>query len=145
MRVFLCLVNRLDLHCEQVDITAAFLLWHLDKTLYLKPQEGSNIPHGSVVRPNGAPHVFKLPGRCFTRKPDAWLPYQGLNPSTADPCVYTRSGEDFLMLSVHLDDQPIASKSRRGLDRFKRALDGQLKCSESWEADDFLGFNIERK
>jgi hypothetical protein len=76
---------------------------------------------------------------------DKWLKSQGLQPLQADPCVYIkRSGNDFLMLVVHVDDQLIACNSRDMLDNFKSDLNAQFECSDSDTANYFLGFNIFR-
>jgi hypothetical protein len=49
IRVFLSLVNYLDLECDQVDIKAAFLNGDLKETLFLSPPEGSDIPANKVL------------------------------------------------------------------------------------------------
>ncbi len=76
---------------------------------------------------------------------DAWLKSQEFNPTKADPCVYTRrSGGDLIMLTVHVDDQLIASNNRKALDLFKSELNHKFECSDSGAAGYFLGFNIPR-
>jgi hypothetical protein len=66
-----------------------------------------------------------------------------MQPLQADPCVdIKRSGNDFLMLVVHVDDQLIACNSRDMLDDFKSDLNAQFECSDSAAANYFLGFNI---
>jgi len=63
---------------------------------------------------------------------------QGLAPTRADPCIYTkRQGSTFLMLSVHVDDQIIACTSRSALDSFKHS-NNKFECSDSGPADYFL-------
>lgn len=47
--VFLSFVNHLDLHCDQVDINAAFLNGDLEETIHLAPPEGSGIPSDKVL------------------------------------------------------------------------------------------------
>jgi hypothetical protein len=49
IRVFLSLVNHLDLECDQVDIKAAFLNGDLEETIYLSPPEASDIPADKVL------------------------------------------------------------------------------------------------
>jgi len=71
IRVFLALVNHLDLECDQVDIKAAFLNGGLQETIYLAPTEGSNIAFNKVL----------LLNKAF----DKWLCEQGFVPTTADP------------------------------------------------------------
>lgn len=145
IRVFLALVNYSDLECDQVDIKAAFLNGELEETVYLEPPEGSNIPSDKVLLLRKSLYGLKQSPRCFNKKLDAWLQSEGLNPTSADGCVYIRQKENsFLMLSVHVDDQLIASTSRLELDEFKRRLNSQFECSDGGPASYFLGFNIFR-
>ena len=48
-QLFLSVVNHLDLECNQVDITAAFLNGNLEETIYLNPPEGSKIEQDKVL------------------------------------------------------------------------------------------------
>jgi hypothetical protein len=145
IRVFLSLVNHLDLECDQVDIKAAFLNGDLEETIYLSPPEGSNIPANKVLHLRKSLYGLKQSPRCFNKAFDKWLKSQDLTPSKADPCLYSRRrGDEFLMLSVHVDDQLIACNNRSALDEFKRQLNAQFECSDSGPAGYFLGFNIYR-
>lgn len=49
VRVFLALVNYMDLERDQVDIVAAFLNGTLQETIYLEPPQGANTPPESVL------------------------------------------------------------------------------------------------
>lgn len=44
IRVFLALVNYLDLECDQVDIIAAFLNGELEEIIFMEPPEGATLP-----------------------------------------------------------------------------------------------------
>jgi hypothetical protein len=145
IRVFLSLVNYLDLECDQVDIKAAFLNGDLKETLFLSPPEGSDIPANKVLLLRKSLYGLKQSPRCFNDALDEWLRSQGLNPTNADPCVYTRRrGGEFLLLSVHVDDQLIACNTRTSLDEFKRQLNAKFECSDSGAVGYFLGFNVHR-
>ena len=145
IRVFLSLVNHFDLECDQVDIKAAFLNGELDETIYLAPPEGSDIPADQVLLLRKSLYGLKQSPRCFNKALDKWFRSQGLNPTRADPCVYVRRRDaELLLLSVHVDDQLIASNSRSALNDFKVALNLQFECSDSGPAGYFLGFNIHR-
>ena len=89
IRVFLSLVNYLNLECDQVDIKAAFLNGDLKETLYLSPPEGSDIPANKVLLLRKSLYGLKQSPRCFNDALDKWLRSQGMNPTNADPCVYT--------------------------------------------------------
>lgn len=53
-------------------------------------------------------------------------------------------GDEFLMLSVQVDDQLIACNNRATLYNFKPELNAKFECSDSGPAGYFLGFNIHR-
>jgi hypothetical protein len=90
IRVFLSLVNHLNLECDQVDIKAAFLNGDLEETIYLSPPEGSDIPADKFLHLRKSLHGLKQSPRCFNKAFDKWLKSQGLTPSKADPCLYSR-------------------------------------------------------
>jgi hypothetical protein len=90
IRVFLSLVNHLDLECDQVDIEAAFLNGDLEETIYLSPPEGSDIPGNKVLHLRKSLYGLRQSPRCFNKAFDKWLKSQGLTPSKA--CrIYRRS------------------------------------------------------
>ncbi|KAE8541722.1 hypothetical protein D1P53_001894 [Cryptococcus gattii VGV] len=145
IRVFLSLVNHLDMECDQVDIKAAFLNGDLEETIYLEAPEGSDIPANKILLLNKSLYGLRQSPRCFNKALDQWLKSQGLKPTRADPCFYVRHCEgELLMLSVHVDDQLIACNSRKTLDEFKQKLNSKFECSDSGPAGYFLGVNIYR-
>jgi hypothetical protein len=106
IRVFLSIVNHLDLECHQVDIKGAFLNGVIDKLIYLTPPDGSDIPANKILRLNKSLYGLKQSPRLFNQTLDKWLRSTGMVPTTADSCVYVRRKDgNFLMLSVHVDDQ----------------------------------------
>ena len=145
IRVFLALVNHFNLECDQVDIIAAFLNGDLEEEIYMEPPEGSNIPAGKVLRLRKSLYGLKQSPRCFNKALDHWLRSQGLKPTSADPCLYYKfENGNFLMLSVHVDDQLIACNNRKYLDAFKITLNAEFECKDSGPVSYFLGFNIHR-
>jgi len=145
IQVFLALVNYFDLECNQVDI-AAFLNGDLEEVIYMDPPEGSDLPNGKVLRLRKSLYGLRQSPRCFNKAFDKWLQEQGFKAAKADPCLYTRLSPNgnFIMLSIHVDDQLIASNSRPALDQFKAELNAQFECQDSGAAGYFLGFNIHR-
>jgi hypothetical protein len=59
IRVFLSIVNHLDLECHQVDIKGAFLNGVIDKLIYLTPLDGSDIPANKILRLNKSLYGLK--------------------------------------------------------------------------------------
>jgi hypothetical protein len=147
IRLFLALVNYYDLDCDQVNIKAAFLNGDLEETIFMSPPEGSNIPANKVLRLRKTLYGLKQSPRCFKIALDNWLQGDGLKPLRADSCVYIKqSGNNILMLTVHVDDQLIACNNRQMLDDFKTRLNAKFECSDGGPVNYFLGsmyFEIE--
>jgi hypothetical protein len=124
IRVFLSLVNYFDLECDQVDIIAAFLNGDLEETIYMDPPQGSDLPSNKVLRLRKSLYGLKQSPRCFNKAFDKWLREQDFKVAKADPCLYTRlsANGDFIMLSIHVDDQLIACNNRSALDQFLTKL-----------------------
>jgi hypothetical protein len=144
-RVFLAMVCHEDYECDQVDVNAAFLNADLEEEVYMHPPEGSDIPRGKVLRLRKALYGLKQAPRAYNKTFDAWLQSQGFRPGQADPCLYTRRKDGhFIMLSIHVDDQLIASDSRPALDQFKSELNAKFECTDYGPVNYFLGFNVYR-
>ena len=145
IRVFLSLVNSLDMECDQVDIKAAFLNGELEETIYMEPPEGSDIPSSHVIRLRKSLYGLRQSPRCFNQAFDKWMRQDGFEPTRADPCLYVRKSQNStIMVSVHVDDQLIASDSRPELDAFKKRLNARFECTDNGPVNYFLGFNVVR-
>jgi hypothetical protein len=145
IRIFLALVNWAKLHCDQVDIIAAFLNGVLKEELFLEPPEGLDIAPGKVLKLNKSLYGLRQSPRCFNDKLDSWLRSQDFVPATADPCLYVyQEGKVFMMLTVHVDDQLIASNDRSALDKFKADLNAAFECKDHGPVNYFLGVSITR-
>lgn len=144
LRVFLAVVNALNLECDQVDIKAAFLNGELEEDIYLEAPEGSNIDKRHVLRLNKSLYGLKQAPRCFNKKIDFWLRQQHFQPTHGDPCIYVRSTDHYTIISMHVDDQLIACNSRTALNSFKQQLNAQFECSDGGPVNYFLGFSIQR-
>jgi len=65
------------------------------------PPEGSNISADKVLHLRKSLYGLKQSPRCFNKAFDEWLRGQGLTPTRAEPCIYTRrQGNIFLIQST---------------------------------------------
>lgn len=145
IRVLLSLVNYFDMECDQVDVTAAFLNGDLEETIYMSPPEGSNIPSHKVLHLRKSLYGLRQSPRCFNKTFDEWMRQDGFVPTSADPCLYVRKTEKaVIFVSVHVDDQLVASNSRTELDAFKARLNSKFACTDNGPVNYFLGFNVMR-
>jgi hypothetical protein len=145
IRTFLAIVNYLNLELHQVDIKAAFLNGDLDETIYMEPPEGLQVDQNHIIRLKKSLYGLKQAPRCFNQKLDAWLKKQGLKPTKSDACIYYRNHNGkILIISIHVDDQLLACNDTNHLLEFKILLNKEFECSDSGNANYFLGFNIQR-
>jgi hypothetical protein len=84
--------------------------------------------------------------QCFNKASHKWLKEQGFVAAKADPCLYTRNlpNGDFIMLSIHVDDQLIACNNWTALDKFKQLLNAEFECPHSGPVGYLIGFNVYR-
>lgn len=144
-RVFLSIVNYFDLDCDQTDIVGAFLQSEVDKVIYVRPPDGSGFPAGTLLRLRKSLYGLKQSPHLFNKELDKYLRSQGLVPCDADPCIYVRwTDTTILMVSLHVDDQLIASNCRNLLNEFKRALNEKFECKDQGPVGYFLGVNVHR-
>ena len=145
IRVFLSVVNHLDLELDQIDIKSAFLNGDLEETIYMEPPEGSDIPAGSICLLKKSLYGLRQASRCFRDKYHAKLTEMGFKPSIADDCIYIRCLDaSLIMLSLHVDDSLVAGNNRVELDIFKNQLNEIFELKDCGPASYFLGFNIFR-
>jgi hypothetical protein len=145
IRVFLSIVNHLDLECDQVDIVGAFLNGDIDRELFIEPPQGSSIPANQVLRLRKSLYGLKQSPHLFNKKLDKFLRSRRLEPTRGDPCLYSRlENGTRLMVSVHVDDQLIASNCRWTLDQFKQELNEAFECKDQGPMSYFLGINVYR-
>lgn len=144
-RVFLSIVNYLDLECNQMDVIGAFLKGDIDRDLYVKPPEGSSIPAGHILHLKKSLYGLKQSPHLFNKKVNTFLKKLGFKPCAADPCIYLYNKDGRRqMISIHVDDLLVAGNCRAELDRLKEALHEELECTDQGEVSYFLGINIYR-
>jgi hypothetical protein len=79
---------------------------------------------------------LKQSSRLWNIKFDAFITKYGLTSTTADPCVYTRSGDnDFIILGIWVDDGLLCTNSHFRITHFQMT---------SHQANCFLGLQIDR-
>ena len=145
IRVLLALVNHHDYECDQLDIKAAFLNGELEETVFMEPPEGSEIDKNSVLQLWKSLYGLKQSARCFNKAFDTWIRSEGFIASRADPCLYIfKDASTILLLSVHVDDQLVASNSRFVSDKFNKGLNERFECTDNGPVNYFLGFNVHR-
>jgi len=137
-----------DLEMATFDITAAFLSGDIDvEGIVVQPPLGFNPPGKEdwVWLLQKPLYGLKQAPRCWQQKLDEYLVSFGFQKSTADDCLYTfRDGDDYIFLSIHVDDGFVTSTSISLLHRFRDSLSKAFEARWIDNPTNYLGFNIRR-
>lgn len=145
LRLIFGIINHLNLHAHTVDVNCAFLTGPITEKIFLLP------PHGLVAKKG---HVFQIcrglyglhqSNRIFSKQLAAFLVSIGCVPLPSDPCVFTRTiGQNFLIISLHVDDELVASNDLPTLENFKAEFACQYAIKDNGPARIFLGIEVIR-
>lgn len=144
VRTILALVAHEDLEFDVVDVTAAYLNGELEEEVYMIQPTGFESTD-KVCRLKKAIYGLKQAGRQWWKTLKAFLLEQGFKISAVDACLYLfERGKDKLWIPVHVDDQGLASNSRRLMDWIKTEMAKRFKIKDLGPVSTFLGIRIER-
>jgi Reverse transcriptase (RNA-dependent DNA polymerase) len=141
LRIFLLLVTILDLECDQLDVTTAFLHALINDTVYMVQPHGFNDGTGRVCRLNRALYGLR-------RSPQLWymtlvevIVEMGYKAVDKDVCLFYHTNGTLLL--IYVDDILIAG-SRAQITAFKEALGRHFSFKDGGAVSQFLGFQIKR-
>ena len=155
VRLFLCLVNLLDLECDQMDVVTAFLNGDLDEEIFME------VPAAGFHDPNRPNLVWRLLKALYGLKqaPRQWYAKIHRSPkstftnalnfisSAYEPCLYVFYDGHLLLLLIiilYVDDLLIAGNSRKEICRVKGEVMKVFKMKDLGEVKEFLGIEIIR-
>lgn len=145
LRMFFALINFYDLHCDQLDIKAAFLNGDMEEEIFVSPPEGSKYDNDVVLRCDKTLYGLKQSPRRFNKKFDGYLKKVGFNATQTDRCLYWRVCKgNIILLALHVDDQLVAGNCREDMDDFKRKLNLAFECTDGGPVSYFLGISVHR-
>jgi hypothetical protein len=145
-RTILALATHNNWHLHQINVKGAFLNGTLSEVVYMRQPPGYEVPGHE----NWVCHLRKtLYG--LKQASRGW--YQALHQlltsvldfhcSSHDHSVfYHRTEEDFIVLTVHVDDCLIASCNLQALEQFKSEFRKHYEISDSGEVHWLLGIEI---
>lgn len=148
LRVLLSLAAALDLELWQLDVKTAFLYGDLDEELFLQQPEGFVLPGQEQLVCHLLKPIYglKQAPRKWNEKFSSFLKLFGLTQSSADPCIYFRTGDDlndFVMIGIWVDDGLIACKSASTALAIVDYLKQHFEMT-SGPANRFIGLEITR-
>ena len=126
-----------------MDITTAFLN---GEEVYMKqPESFTNKGQEHLVcRLKRSIYGLKQSPRCWNQTLDVQLKKMGFVQSTSDPCIYTSSKEDLLILAVYVDDIVLEGKSEKKIADVKSSLAKIFQVKDMGEMHYFLGVSVKQ-
>ena len=146
IRAILHLAACQDWELDQLDITTAFLNGDLDEEIFMEQPPGfEEGGPGSVCRLQKSLYGLRQSPRQWNIKLHEALQQMGFTRLKSDNSVYLlREGSDIVIMAVYVDDQMLASNSRRLLDKVKRDLASRFTLRDLGALSVFLGVHITR-
>jgi len=145
LRILLSIVNKLNLHIQQLDVKNAFLNGILKEDIYMLPPEGLEVKTGLVCKLNRTLYGLKQAPLEWNRRFDDFATALGYRKCKADSCVYVLSlpeSTSFLLLFV--DDILLVANSMQLLNDVKAKLMQEFKMRDLGDLQYFLGIKITR-
>jgi hypothetical protein len=139
LRVMLNLSAQEDMEIHQSDVDTAFLIPNLEEEVYMI------LPNGEIVKLLKCIYGLKQSPHVWNKTIDNFLKSLGLEPSTADPCIYSGMIRCYkVYLGLYVDDLIIASKSLEVVNSIKTKLHLEYSIKDLGEIRFCLGFEIVR-
>ena len=134
-----------DMHIHQMDVVTAFLHGELDEEIYMKQPDGY-VQDGQehlVCKLEKSLYGLKQAPRCWNKVFTKYMESIGFRQSTADPCVFIRSGDTLDVIAVYVDDLIVISKTEEEIQRLKNDLASRFKMTDLGRLHYCLGITVE--
>lgn len=119
VRTILATCAQKDLLVHQMDVATAFLNGKLQEDVYMKQPEGFVKKPELVCKLKRSLYGLKESPRCWNVALDEHFKEIGFVQHQEDPCLYTATGGETVMIAVYVDDILIATKSEEKMDQVK--------------------------
>eukprot|EP00794_Sanderia_malayensis_P003564 gene3564-biopygen3051 len=130
-----------------MDVQTAFLNGELREEIYMDQPEGflEDGKENLVCKLNKSLYGLKQASRCWFTTMDTFLKEKGYEQSKSDNCLYIkRVGEEFIIISLFVDDLLLACNSVQMLEKEKKELQKRFCMKDLGEVHYLLGIQIER-
>lgn len=146
LRIFLAMVNQLNLHLYQLDIETAFLNADLHDEIYLRIPEGFNTnSQNQAVKLNRSLYGLKQAPRAWNEELTTTLKKLGFTLIEVDQSILMcKTDQGVCYLCFYVDDILIASQQIKLIETIKNLIKSKYKATDLGEAKHFLGLTIKR-
>ena len=135
-----------DLLLHQMDVKSAYLHAPINEEVYVAQPQGYDSNPDKVWKLRKSLYGLKQSGRNWSITLHKYLKELNFEQSKADPCLFTKTVRDeIVMLLVWVDDIIIAASSKSLMTRIKENLSEKFRMKDIGELKMFLGIKFERK
>ena len=146
VRCILAIAAARDMEMTQFDVKTAFLNGDLKEDIFMHQPEGYDDKSGRVCKLRKSLYGLKQSPRAWNEKAAEFMRTQGLKPTSADPCVYTRRDRKqnvTLIVCLYVDDGLVCASSKKEADDFMSALKRAFDVTIN-EPKTYVGMEITR-
>jgi len=146
LRIFLAVVNQLNLHLHQMDIQTAFLNADLQEEVYLRIPDGlTNTGQNQALKLNRSLYGLKQAPRAWNEELTTTLKRLNFKCIEVDQSILKcENDEGNCYLCFYVDDILIASQYISIIKNIKDLIKQEYKATDMGEANHFLGLTIKR-
>jgi len=147
IRTVLALAAQLELQIFQLDVKSAFLNGELKEEVYVKQPQCFEVEgkEGKVYKLHKALYGLKQAPRAWNNKIDAYFLQNGFVKSPSEPSLYVkRSGANFLMVCLYVDDLIYARTNHDMVQSFKESMMKEYEMTNLGLMKYFLGIQLKQ-
>ena len=146
IRILLALSAQKGWKIFQLDVKSAFLNGYLEEEVYIEQPEGYAIREKEdyVYKLKKALYGLKQAPRAWYSRIDNYFIESGFRRSPSEPTLYVKKvdSEDFLIVSLYVDDLLVTGSNPEEVQKFKADMKKEFEMSDLGEMNYFLGMEI---
>ena len=140
LRIILSIGASLDLEIEQMDMITAFLNGDVDKEIYVEQPEGYK-KNNKVCKLRWSLYGLKQSPHLWNKKIDGYLRKIRFKRCINDPCIYTMTGNEMVIIGIWVDDVIIIA-NKQMIQQVKEKLAKEFKMTDQGKISYILGMSI---
>jgi hypothetical protein len=141
LRLLFAICAQFNLSFKQFDIATAFLNGEVEEELYIQPPQGLDVPPNHTLRLLKSLYGLKQAPRCFNKKFKQVFNELGMRQINSDPCVFTGSTNELLILTIYVDDGIVLARRDHDIDQLLSCLKRHFEMKVV-DSNYFLGLEI---
>ena len=144
VRALLSFAVQSDMIIHQMDVVTAFLNGSLDEDIYMKQPDGYVKPGEErlVCKLKKALYGLKQSPRCWYKAFEEHMITLGFVQTAADPCVFIRSGSNFAIVAVYVDDLILITNTLENMEDLKINMRKRFKMKDMGTLHCCLGITV---